>query len=271
MKRLLEILQLEVQEPTLYGWFHLMWFGILIVLGIILIKKYRNVEEKTYRKIVFITWLIMLFFELYKQFVFSYEFENSKLIWEYDFVGFPYQFCSTPLYLFPFLAFLKNSKARDGLIVYTSTFSLFAGIAVMFYPDTVFVETLGINIQTMVHHGLQVLIGLYTLIYYKDRFNLKSFFYASLVFIVMISVAIIGNEIGEAILNALNMDVTFNLFYISRHGECVIVILSTIQQHVPYLIFLLIYFFGFTLIAYVFYVIEKMIINKCKRVVKQGI
>ena len=34
MKRLLEILQLEVQEPTLYGWFHLMWFGILIVLGI---------------------------------------------------------------------------------------------------------------------------------------------------------------------------------------------------------------------------------------------
>ena len=51
MKRLLEILQLEVQEPTLYGWFHLMWFGILIVLGIILVKKYRNVEEKTYRKI----------------------------------------------------------------------------------------------------------------------------------------------------------------------------------------------------------------------------
>lgn len=269
MKRIMEILQHEVNEPTLYGWFHLMWLGIIIALGVFLIVKYRNSSEKTFKKIVFITWAIMFSFELYKQFVYSYEIENAIISWEYSFVGLPYQFCSTPLYLFPFLAFLNNGKAKDGLIVYTSTFSLFAGIAVLLYPDTVFVETLGINIQTMVHHGLQAVIGLFTLVYYKDRFSIKSFGYAAIVFIVMISVAIIGNEIGNAILINLGIDETVNLFYISRHGECVIIILSSIQQYVPHILFLIIYFIGFSLIAFVFYIIEKTFISRYYRL-KQG-
>ena len=268
---LLEILQLEMTEPTLYGWFHLMFFGIIGLLGFLIIWKFRKSSESTYRKIVLISWLLMLIFELYKQFVFSYDIENAKIVWDYDFVGLPYQFCSTPLYLFPFLVFMKNCKFRDGVIVYTSTFSLFAGIAVMFYPDTVFIETIGINIQTMVHHGLQIVIGLFTLIYYKDKINNKSFIYACLVFIMMISVAIIGNEIGYAIFNKYNIDDTFNLFYISRHYDCVIVILSSIQENVPYIVFLLTYFIGFSVIAFIFYIVEKAIINKSKRTLNQGI
>ena len=51
MKRIMEILQHEVNEPTLYGWFHLMWLGIIIALGVFLIVKYRNSSEKTFKKI----------------------------------------------------------------------------------------------------------------------------------------------------------------------------------------------------------------------------
>ena len=85
----------------------------------------------------------------------------------------------------------------------------------------------------------------------------------------MISIAIIGNEIGNAILINLGIDETVNLFYISRHGECVIVILSSIQQHVPHILFLIIYFIGFSLIAFVFYIIEKTFISRYYRL-KQG-
>ena len=53
----------------------------------------------------------------------------------------------------------------------------------------------------------------------------------------------------------LGIDETFNMFYISRHFECSLPILSMIYPKVPYLVFFLIYTLGFILVAMLIYYI----------------
>ena len=112
----------------------------------------------------------MRLFELYKQW---WENTNDLGQWEsyYDWYYLPYQFCSTPLYVLPFVAFLKNSKARDAIMAFTSFYCMFGGIAVMLYPGDVFIESLGISIQTMVHHGLQLALGVYVTVWNRKRYQ----------------------------------------------------------------------------------------------------
>ena len=67
------------------------------------------------------------------------------------------------MYIFLIAALIKKGKVQDSLFAFLGTYALFAGLAVMLYPNDVFTTTIGINIQTMVHHGLMLVGGVYIL------------------------------------------------------------------------------------------------------------
>ena len=46
-----------------------------------------------------------------KEIEYSSYFENNKLLWDYPWYIFPFQLCSTPLYVLPFVIFLKNETS----------------------------------------------------------------------------------------------------------------------------------------------------------------
>ena len=173
MEKLLSILELKMKTPTNYSWFHLVFIVIVIGVTVFLCLKFKNCSDKAFRRIVLISWISMVVLEFYKQFVYSYSVEPSVIEWDYQWYAFPYQLCSTPLYVLPFIAFMKDSKFRDCFVAYMSTFSLFAGIAVFLYPNDVFISTIGINIQTMVHHGLQIVLGIFFIVYARKKFSKK--------------------------------------------------------------------------------------------------
>ena len=257
-------LQGTMPEPGNYGWFHLMFVAIVIVGTVLMCHFCRNCSDKTFRLIALIAWIVMVVLEIYKQLVFSFNYENGKAYWDYQWYAFPYQLCSTPLYVLPFIAFSKRGggNLRDACTAYMSTFSLFGGLVVFFYPNDVFIPIIGINIQTMIHHGLQIVLGIFFLVYNRKKLNFKYFLKGVIVFLITFTVALLMNLIFHTFVNE-----TFNMFYISPYYECTLPLLSLVYANVPYVVFLLIYFIGFILAALVIYLIQWGIIlgvNKIK-------
>ncbi len=251
METILKILETEMTTPTNYGWFHIMFMLLILSATVLITAFFKNSSDKVFRRIILISWLIMVTFELYKQFVYTLSYSEGKLTADYQWYAFPYQFCSTPLYVLPFIAFLKEGKIRDFFSSYISSFSLFAGLVVFFYPNTVFCGTLGINVQTMVHHGLQVVLGVFVLVHEREKLSIKHFIKGIAVFVVLVAVAVILNEAIFAFLTSNGHDDTFNMFYISSHFPADLPVLSTVYDIAPYPIYLLAYVLGFSLASFI--------------------
>lgn len=261
--KFLEFLEKQMTPPGNYGWFHLLFLVLIIGVIVALIVFARDVSENKFRRIVLITWIVSLVFEIYKQIIFTFKVNNGVIEASYQWYSFPFQFCSSPLYVLPLIAFLKDGKVRNALMAFASTFMLFGGLAVMLYPNDVFCEFIGINIQTMVHHGLQLAMGIYIAVYNRKKLSFKFMWPGVIVFACFAVVAIAINEIGHAVLP----EHTFNMFFISRHHACTLPVLSMFYSDpanplLPYPLFLIMYLIGFCLVALIMYTVEWALIVK---------
>ena len=228
----IRILQFTMNKPDMYGVFHIMSLISVILLSIILIKHAKN-KKKT----IFIMSSIMLMFEVYKQLSFSY----NDFSWSYSWYAFPYQFCSTPMYVGFLYSLIKNKKVSEYLECFLMTYALSAGVCVMLYPSTVFVREAMINIQTMIHHGFMVVMGLYLL--FKEN-NIKHIYNkAFTVFFLLSSIAIISNIITYYV----GIDNGLELFYISPFHNSTLPIFSIIDEHAPYIVFIISYYLIFSI------------------------
>lgn len=243
----------DMPKPSMYGWFHIMFLVLTIGLTVFLCLKCRDCKAKTFKWIVASAWIVMLVLEIYKQIDFSFHFveELGGGYWDYQWYAFPYQLCSTPLYVLPLVAFCKQGKFRDSCMAYISTFALFGGLVTMIFPATVFVETIGINIQTMTHHGLQIVLGIFILVHERKRLDFKFFLRAIYVFGVAMAIAMVLNLSVHA-----GITEEFNMFYISPYFPCSLPLLDLIYAKTPYAVFLLIYIIGFVLAALAIYYIQ---------------
>ena len=138
-------------------------------------------------------------------------------------------------------------------------------MAVFFYPNDVFISTVFINIQTMIHHGVQIIIGVLYLSYFRKQFTLKWFLYGLAVYGVMIATAMLLNW-----LIPYGTEETFNMFYISPSYPSTLPILSIIYPLVPYIVFFLLYLIGFSGIAIGIYYAAKGI-TKLIRVIRASL
>ena len=116
----------------------------------------------------------------------------------------------------------------------------------------------------MVHHGSQIIIGIYAAVYYKDKINVKTFLYSLPVFSVMVLIALILNLIMHSVTTE-----TFNMFFISPYFECTLPILCIVRESLPYIPFLLIYILGFSCCALIVYLIIMATMNVVKKISHQ--
>ena len=122
-------------------------------------------------------------------------------------------------------------------------------------------EIVGINIQTMLHHGGMVVLGV-SLLAHHVKLTWKSLLKASIVFASLMVIAMALNGIH----NNWIMDGTFNMFFINHKYENGVPVLMIFQPLVPHAVFLLIYLFGFMFCASIVfgirYGLSKMVIHK---------
>ncbi|MBQ2940171.1 MAG: YwaF family protein [Clostridia bacterium] len=247
---IITFLDSSMERPTLYGWFHLLFFGLTILTAVLLCRYVKPTNEKQVRAMLLLTSLLVIVLEIYKQFNYSFHIDDAgKVYFDYQWYAFPWQFCSTPMYV-GLLAGLTKGKVHRALCAYLGTFALFAGAAVMFYPADVFISTIGINIQTMICHGSMVAIGVWMLYSQYVANEHKTILKAASVFACAIGVAMILNEVF--FYSGIIGDETFNMFFISPHFEGTLPVYSLVQPLVPYPLNLLIYIAGFTAAAYIF-------------------
>lgn len=250
--KIIEILDYKMKVPALYGWFHLMFFALAIIAGIVLVKKIKATDEKAVRNVLLTVSVTCIILEIYKQINYTFGFDGEKITADYQWYAFPFQFCSTPMYIGFLAGLIKNEKIHSALCAYLATFATFAGLCVMFYPGDVFVDTVGINIQTMICRGSMVSVGIFLLGSGYVKSENKTVLKAGCVFALCVALAMIFNEIAHF----SGLEETFNMFFISPHEAPSLPVYSIVQQHVPFPLCTLIYIGVFTLAAYIILLIS---------------
>ena len=242
---ILQILNAQMEVPALFGWFHLLWLAIMVAASVLLGLWSKKAKKEHIDKFVLVMAIVTIGLEVYKQI--NYTFGDGSSAPSYSWYAFPWQFCSTPMYIGLLAGLLRKGKIYDSLCAYLATFALFAGLAVMLYPGNVFVETIGINIQTMVCHGGMVVTASVLLASGHAPIQFKTLLKAVPVFVVTLGIAMIMNEVAYQ--TGLLENHNFNMFYVSPYLEGTLPIYSQVQTMVPYPVGLAIYVVGFTAAA----------------------
>ncbi len=244
MENILRVLDASMLKPELYGWFHIV---SLLLTGLVTFILCRYSNKLQPRKVVLITASVVLLLEIYKQINFSFSYTEG-IAFDYQWYAFPFQFCSTPMYIGLLAGLTKQGKMHEAANAYLATYAVFAGVCVMFYPATVFVDTIGINIQTMICHGSMITIGIYLLYCGYVKIEHKTILRAIPVFAICVAMACVMNE--TAYRTGLLERETFDMFFISPYGTPSLPVYSLVQGIVPFPWCLIIYIAAFTLAAY---------------------
>lgn len=248
MEEFMNFLQGRMNTPGLFGWFHIVCLAIMIGICVLIYIFRKKISPKMVNTIILCTGIAIILLEVYKQLVFSFNYNggNGNSYWDFQWYAFPFQFCSTPMYIMLLAGILRKGKIHDTLLCYLATYALFAGLVVMAYPGDVFISYIGINIQTMVCHGGMFIIGFLILATRSIKFDFRSILKATIVFVIMLILALLMNIIWH---HCSNSDETFNMFYISPYFPCTLPLVSIIYANAPYAVFLLCYVVGFMLAA----------------------
>ena len=242
----LRILDAQMETPEPYGWFHILSLILTFGIAVLLCATHKNASPRRVLNVVFSTAIVVAVLEIYKQVNYGFSYENG-ISFDMQWYAFPWQFCSTPMYVGLLAGIIRKGKVHESLCAYLATYAVFAGVCVMFYPTSVFIGTIGINIQTMICHGSMIYVGIYLLYSGYVKLNFKTLLKAIPVFAAAVAIAIVMNEI--AYFSGLLETDSFNMFYISRHQPPHLPVYSLVQETVAYPWCLILYVAGFTLAA----------------------
>ena len=253
---LLSVLEAEMVEPKSFGWYHLMWVVLICAFTVFMCIKLRDCSDKTARRLSLIIFIVLIVADLYKQITYDfvdYNSETGKFVWDYSWYSFPFQLCSSPHYILPFVIWMKDGRVRDACIGYLSFFSMVGGLCVFVYPESCLVESIGVNIQTMLHHGMQIFLAVFFAVHERRKFNVKYYLRSIPVMLILISIAMVLNVTVYNIFQSFGIADEFNMFYISPYFESTLPLVGLIQPLVPYPVFFMIYVLGLTAGGFVVY------------------
>lgn len=245
----LEWMDTKMTTPALYGGFHLFWLLLVVVATLLLCLRGQKAIHRQNCNVLLTVAITAIVLEIYKQINYTFDYADGVITASYQWYAFPWQFCSTPMYIGLLAGIFRKGKLHDCLCAYLATYAVFAGLCVMAYPGDVFTSTVGINFQTMFCHGSMIVVGIYLLVSGHVKAEHKTIFKALPVFAVTVGIAMILNEVAYR--TGLTQEHYFNMFYISPYCDPHLPVYSLVQQVVPYPISLVIYIAGFTAAAYI--------------------
>lgn len=246
-----------VETPAVFGSFHIISLALVILTTVVAVLALKNAPEKSFRRFVSIVWCILVLGEIYREICFSLSLNDGVFTWDYAWYQFPFQLCASPLYAFPVVALIKDGKVRDGFLCFLSLWCFFGGAAVMIYPGDVLCQFLGINIQSLIHHGAQVVVGVLVAVRNYKKMDAKYFFKGFCVYLGFLAVAMILNVTVHHYLVSNGMNDTFNMFFISPYHQCTLPILSEIHAATSWGVLFPLYVFGFIVIALIIFFVQR--------------
>ena len=254
LEKIISLLDGKMATPKTLGVFHIVSVAVLIALCVLAVRYRKIFTEKRTPFVILGVGITMTLFEIYKQLVMSYDFTSD--VWSYRWFIFPFQFCSTPIYI-TLLAFafsrLKNKLLYESLTSFLATYCMIAGIVVFSVPSSVFNELVGVNIQTVVHHGLMIILAVCLLASGTVKPDVTSLKKAFVVFLPLLVAALIMNTI-------YGNGAEFDMFYLAPDSTFVLKRLrELLWGFPPYPVYLIGYVALFTLGSFLVLFITKRI------------
>lgn len=241
LEKIILALQFEMPRPASYGLFHLLCLAVTALVLVLLTVRKRPDREKTLKALLLVYGVAALVLEAAKQIIWSYSFDPATQTgtWDYQWYAFPFQLCTTPIFVSLLCAFLRKGALRDSLLSYMAFFTILGSVATAVYPESCFVRTVLVDIHTMYLHLGSLVVSLWLLITGEVRTILRNLLRGFGVFLVFVLIA-----------EALNLAVyhsgvlggeTYNMFYISPYFVSALPVFDVIQQKTPFAVFLLLY------------------------------
>ena len=247
----IDFLDMDMPVPEPYDEFHICFVIITALSCFLLCRYFPAPSEKTLRIILLVYALVCIFLEVYKQLSFTFDVTDAGEITSgYQWYAFPFQFCSIPMYAALLAALIPSKKFLHGAISFLATFGVIAGVLVMATPTTVFIDTIGINIQTMVHHGGQICIGLYLLIKGGACKTLGAELGGIGFFLGAVGTALI---LDCTVIHLLPEGTTFDMFFLSPYFDTTLPVYVNIEPCVSFPVFVLLYVFPFITVSLLMY------------------
>ena len=260
-------LQGEMQTPTRFGFFHLTWIFLSLIIIFILYKRKDKYSEKELKIVLAIYGIVAFVLELLKQISWSFNYDHITNIvsWDYTWYAFPFQLCTTPIYVSLICLFLKNNKLRKYLFSYLSFITILGSIATIIMPDSCFVSDILVNIHTMWLHLGSFVVSIYLVMMGEVKLKKENLINANIIFLIFLGLANFLN-IFIYKLNILKGE-TFNMFYVSPYFKSTLPIFDIVYENVPYLLFLIFYIsviISGSIIIYYLFKLIKYLVKKYK-------
>jgi len=258
-EKLLYFLQGEMTEPKAFGGFHIFCLSLVVIIIFVLYKIKKTRNDKQLKTVLGIYGVIALILEVLKQLIwaFNYDAVTNIVYWDYDWYAFPFQLCTTPIYVSLICLFLRKNKIRDGLLSYLAYITIWGSMATMILPDSCFTSDILVNIHTMWLHLGSFVVSIYLFMSGEVSINLKSLKGACYIFLIFVVIALCMNIFvyNTGILNGE----TFNMFYISPYFTSELPVFNVIQENVAYIPYLIIYILALMIGGFIVYGNAKLI------------
>ena len=253
MEEFIHFLQGEMEEPGIISWFHFIALIPIIALAILIPLFFKNAQEKTYKRILFITWIALIILEIFKQLIKSFHYGNPSY-WEYSIRDFPFSICSMVYYLVPIILFVnreKHPKIVDAATGYLCFITLTMGIIVCIYTKMVTSNFIFINIQTLVHHGALVVLGVFIYVWNRRNITIKTFYRSLIAFAITAAIAIL--------INVAFYPNFINMFFINPTRITNLPIGNIVQEKAGYPVYLIAFLSTIALATFLTYLVETSI------------
>ena len=138
--------------------------------------------------------------------------------------------------------------------------TILGSIMTIMLPDSCFTSDILINIHTMWLHCGSLVVSVYLLMSREVEINKKNLINSFIVFLIF---AVIAEVLNITIYNSgiLNGE-TFNMFYISPYFITHLPVFKTVQESVPFIIYLLFYIVVIFVGSLIVYLISKGVKNE---------
>lgn len=241
----------ELDEiPSPFGWFHLVFLCLLVIILTISLIKIKKIDYKKLDKVMFGCGLFLIISEIYKQLLCSLVVYPDGYPWHL----FPFQLCSVPMYLFLIVPFLKEGKVKTAMYSFLGYFMTMSGI--MFYLIPSLSHVLSVCIHSMIWHMILVVIGV--IIISKGNYgkSYKEILPGFIIFLILLGLATIMNVTFYHTL-VKETGKTFNMFYMSPYYISSLAVFNNIQKSFGWLVTFMCYIAScFLAVSFIFIIVK---------------